>query len=106
MAAYSSLDDVDDSHNMRRFAKTTLYVAYLIVALLLGSPSKLYYYSFFAGFLVLFVHLKVRSMAMVPSGDICMVAAEATSTSSRCRSADLQPTTRDRRGPPGSPWVR
>lgn len=87
MAAYS-LDD--DSHNMRRFAKRTLYLAYLVVALLQlqqGVPTELPYYSLVvAGFIVLLVHLKFSSMAMVPSGDICMVAAEAAS-SRRCRSA-------------------
>ncbi|CAN6164895.1 unnamed protein product [Urochloa humidicola] len=77
MAAYS-LDD--DSQNMRRFAKRTLYLAYLIVALLqqLGT-TELQPLLLASSFLVFFVHLKVGSMAMIPSGDICMIAAEGVS---------------------------
>jgi hypothetical protein len=77
MAAYS-LDD--DSQNMRRFAKRTLYLAYLIVALMQQvAPSELYPL-LAASFLVLFVHLKVVGTASIPSGDICMVAAEGGTT--------------------------
>ncbi|OEL34602.1 hypothetical protein BAE44_0004379 [Dichanthelium oligosanthes] len=88
MAAYS-LDD--DSQNMRRFAKRTLYLAYLIVALLQVAPTELCFL-LVNSFLVLFVHLRVGSMAMIPSGDICMVAAEgvisrAPSTASQAQGA-------------------
>lgn len=85
MAAYR-LDD--DSQKVRRFAKRTLMLAYLILALLQlqgegGSvPCRRRrpiadMYSLTLGLFVFLVHLKITSMEMIPSIDICMVAAEA-----------------------------
>jgi len=74
MSAYSLHDD---RQNLRRFAKQTLCLAYLAVALQGAAyQSPMEAFSLGAGFLVFLQDQRIRSRAMIPSSNICMAAAE------------------------------
>ncbi|CAL4903760.1 unnamed protein product [Urochloa decumbens] len=88
MATYR-LDD--DRQSMRRFAKRTLSLAYLILAFLQGvsyqRPMEIL--SMFFGFLVFSVDLIISSRKTIPSSDICMVAAEHVQAQSTAADTEL-----------------
>ncbi|CAL4911169.1 unnamed protein product [Urochloa decumbens] len=89
MAIYK-LDD--DRQSMRRFAKRTLSLAYLIVAFLEGVSCQrpMEIHSIVLGLLIFSVDLMISSRKMVPSSDICLVAAEHAQSQSTA--PDTKPT--------------
>ncbi|KAL6642380.1 hypothetical protein ACP70R_020561 [Stipagrostis hirtigluma subsp. patula] len=82
--AAGQMDTMDaynlDGHKQstRRFAKQTLSLAYLIVALMQGDEAKrpAVIVSIMLGFPVFYQDLKINTWAMIPSSDLCMVAAD------------------------------